>query len=178
MSEVFTFKTEAQRFFILLDPNQSGQVGDLASLLAAQVTIPAGTFSQPVTVEIRFMDEDASLKSAREKDEKEKRLTSVGTRVDITARETATQRVVRRLNQPVEVSFAYDPAAAGDSSALGIFYWDEVRLEWRAVPTPRVDAARRTIQVSVDHFTLFAVFSAPPEDVSGFSFRDVFAYPN
>jgi hypothetical protein len=80
----------------------------------------------------------------------------VGAPVDLALAEN-----VRAGLRSAELTLSYDPAqAAGDESDLRVFVFDEERQWWQpAAAEQQVDAAANTVTVTLEHFSIYAVFN-------------------
>jgi len=69
----------------------------------------------------------------------------------------------QKFLKPVTITLKYDPAklSGAEEDNLSIYYCDEVNKQWVSLDG-KVDKAKHTVTIEVDHFSKFAVFAAVP----------------
>jgi hypothetical protein len=77
-----------------------------------------------------------------------------------------------KFNQPVTLTFSFDPTALPQGVSPSVYYYDETSLKWVELGGT---ISGNTITVSVDHFTRFAMFvrEVAPLPVPAQVFSDV-----
>ncbi|WP_179097628.1 S-layer homology domain-containing protein [Paenibacillus sp. FSL H7-0331] len=61
------------------------------------------------------------------------------------------------FNNPITLTFVFDPVSLNHNQTAGVFYYDEVKKVWVEVPGSKINGNQ--ISVEVNHFTKYAVFA-------------------
>jgi hypothetical protein len=135
----------------VIAPDSGGTVTGPVGDLDASLTIPPGALDEAVTLDMHAVAETPPTGG----------LAVLGQSFRIEAR-TLAGAPVTQFAAPLTLVVHYDDerVAGIDENALQIFYWDEGRGAWVAIPTT-VDAAANTLTAQLDHLTLFAVLYKP-----------------
>lgn len=79
-------------------------------------------------------------------------------------------QTITTFDQPVTLTFAYTNTQISglDESTIRVYYWDRTEKNWVLLSDYTLDTANNTINVTISHFTLFAIMSSlPPSPVCG-----------
>lgn len=165
---------------------QGGEVHAQVSAMTVSVQVAPGTLDEPLNFNVVSASETAPQRDYQTS----RGLTPAGPSVDITAHRTGGPAPkslfassVDEFSKPIQIQLPFYPdnglliSAASGTESYGMFYWDEGRQVWQAIPGAVVDEKSRTVKVSVDHLTVFQVFKVRSHAARG-KFGEVFAYPN
>ncbi len=130
-------------------PAQYGTlIQDLSGGRAAKIEVPTGTFSSQTTIEISEQSVNASIAVPN---------VSVvgGALFNITARD-GSNNLVKNLLRPITITLII-PEQLQNRPDLGVYYFDNIQNLWILVPN--VVFSQNKAIFSVDHLTLFGIFS-------------------
>ncbi|BBI36630.1 S-layer homology domain-containing protein [Cohnella abietis] len=121
----------------------AGKAGEVSLEKEIFVSIPANATDKELKITITKLTDTQNLLTKNE--------------VLVTAIYEIMKNFRENFNNPVSISFAFDPASLKSGQTAAVFYYDEVKKSWIEVIGGLITGNQ--ITVKVNHFAKFAVFA-------------------